>query len=103
MKSGQRVVGVRADQRREGWHCRGVASLELGECGAILRVGGRLESGVLQWLERAKRFATAAQQDLTDWPPLKIAGAVGRRGAYANAGAKMLVGGLKPRSSVDGV
>src|SRR4051794_33852245 len=89
MKSGQRVVGVQADQRREGWHRRGVASLELGERVAILRVGGRLEPGVLQRFERAKRLATAAQQDIADWAPLKIAGAVGRRGAHANAGAKM--------------
>src|SRR5947209_16038393 len=103
MKSGQRVVGVQADQRREGWHRRGIASLELGERVAILRVGGRVEVGVLQWFERAKRLATAAQQDIADRSPLKTASAVGSRGADANAGAEMLVGGLKPRSRVDGV
>ena len=103
MKSGQRVVGVQADQGREGWHRRGVARLELGERVAILRVDGRLERGVLQWFECAKWLATAAQQDISNWPSLKIAGSVGRRGADANAGAEMLVGGLKPRSRVDGV
>src|SRR6478672_4320717 len=101
MKSGQRVVGVQADQRRKGWHRRSVASLELGERFSISCGGGRLERGVLQRFERAKRLATAAEQDIADWPSLKITGAIGRRGANANAGAEMLVGGLEPRSSVD--
>ena len=45
----------------------------------------------------------AAQHDIADWPPAKIAGPVGRRGADANARSEMLVGGLKTRSRVDGV
>ncbi len=103
VKTGQRVVGMRPDQGREGRHRRGVASFQLGEGFGILRGRRSIENRCGQRLERAQRLAAPAQHEIADRASLKFPGAVGDRGADADAGAEKLVGGLQPRRGVDGV
>ena len=103
MKACQRVVGMRPDQGRKRRHRRRVPRLELGKSLGILRSRRALKTLRRQRLESAQRPAASAQYEITDRTAPKIRDTAGDRGADADAGAQMLVGGLEPCRGVDGV
>jgi hypothetical protein len=103
MKSGQRVVGMQADQCSKGRHRRCIAGLQPGEGLDILRGGRRPERHVLKRLKSTERLAASAQHNFTDGSSLKIAGGLGCRCTDANSGAEILVGCLEPGCGIDGI
>ena len=56
-----------------------------------------------QRLVSPQGLAPPAQQEIANRPAAKLRRAFGNRRADANAGTEKLVGGLKPRRSIDGV
>src|ERR1700719_2392333 len=94
---------MQAHQRSKGWHRPSFTCFELGKRLGILRRRRFVESRLPQRLIGPKRFAAPAQHQVSDRSASKLLCAVSDRGADANTRAQKLVGGLKPRRSVDGV
>src|SRR5215475_828225 len=94
---------MQPDKRSKSRHGSGVAGLKLCVCCSIFGRGRRLERCGRQRFISAQRFATPAQDEITDRAPLKAFRAIGDGSTHADARAQELVGGLEPRCGVNSI
>jgi hypothetical protein len=99
----QRIVGVRPDKSGECRHGRGAARFELCKSLRILRHRRGLEGIRRERLIGTQRLAAATQDQIAQWPVLKVLRALGERGTDADPGPQKLVGSLQSRCGIDGV
>src|SRR5882724_6350839 len=91
MITGQRVVGMKADERGESGHRCAIASLKLGKCLAILRLGRPFERFRRERLKGAQRLASSAQHQIANRTTLKALRGIGNRSADADLRAEEFV------------
>jgi hypothetical protein len=95
----QRIVGVRPDKSGECRHGRGAARFELCKSLRILRHRRGLEGIRRERLIGTQRLAAATQDQIAQWPVLKVLRALGERGTDADPGPQKLVGSLQSRGT----
>ena len=103
MKAREMVIGARANMRRKGSHCAGIAGFQPRKRIKIALCRGIFVLLGLERLERAQCLRPAPQNKIADRPASKFLRSRSERCTDAYAGAELLVGSLKTRRDVDGI